>query len=222
MQQISWEIIYSWDGFKWVRFQDQPQFMENGPQGSWNHGGGYIAHNALEIDGKYYMMMYYVGGTYHFEAEVLHSSTKSIDHIDAEYMRKRYEPRQLHRWPLFAKYYDNSWEKLAEHTKSARRALGILEYRKDGFFYAVADDKDAEMLTHPVCAKNSMKINAVVKDGGYLKVALVDEQGQEIPGYAKEYGQMDNTDLVVFDQLPEGKFQVRLNLKNTEVYTLSF
>jgi hypothetical protein len=98
----------------------------------------------------------------------------------------------------------------------------VIEYRKDGLFFAVAGDNDAEMLTYPLTAKNGLAMNTVVKDGGYLKVTLLDENGNVIPGYEKEFGPADDTELKIFDQLPEGKFQVKLNLKNTEVYSLNF
>ena len=117
MQQISWEIVYTWDGFRWVRFQNEPQFAENGPFGSWNHGGGYIMPTAIEHNGKMYQLMHWVQDFYHFEAEIAHYHSPTVSHMDAEYLRKRYEPRHLEEWPLFKKYFDNSYEKLSEHLR---------------------------------------------------------------------------------------------------------
>ena len=221
-QQIDWEAIYSWDGFRWTRFQKEPKLMKNGPVGHFNHGGGYIMPQIVEKDGKHYLFQKYLGSAYHFEAEFLQGHSPNLDHITGDYLKKRLESRQLHSWPYFAEYYGSSWEKLAEHIKSCFYALAVIEYRKDGLFYAVADDQDAKMLTRPLTARNGLKMNTVIRDGGYLKVALVDESGKLIPGFEKEFGPADDTELKIFDQLPEGKFQIRLNLKNTEVYSLNF
>ena len=219
---MNWEIIYSWDGFRWTRFQREPQFLDNGPFGHWTHGGNYLNANAFEHNGKVYQSMRWMGNFYHFMAEFVHTDTMSLDHVDAKYMESIYKPRKLERWPYFHKYFDGSWEKLAEYARNSISAIGILEYRKDSYFFMTANDEEAQAVTVPVQAEKSMSINTQVRDGGYLKVTLLDEDDQVIPGYEKEYGTIDDTGLVVFENLPQGKFKVKLDFKNADIYSLMF
>ena len=221
-QQISWEIIYSWDGFRWTRFQREPQFLANGPLGDWTHCGGYLSDSSLVYNGKIYQLMTWVNDHYHFQSEIVHGSVNSVDHMTADYMRKRYSPRKLEKWPYFQKHFDGSWEKLAEHTRNASSSCGVLEYRLDGYFFAQAKDAEARMLTTPVVAANGLKMNAKIEDNGYIDIALLDAFGNVIPGYTKHLGAGDNVAFDIFDQLPAGEFQVELKLRNAEVYTLNF
>lgn len=222
-QQISWEMIYTWDGFRWTRFQNEPQLCGNGEFGSWYHGGGYLLKESpITVNGKTYILMYWCNNSYHFEAEFLHSSTHSVDHVNGEYIKKRYKERHLEKWPFFQKYFYGSWDKVAEHARNAVSSIGIIELRKDGFFYAVAKDKPARMLTSVLTASNDMKMNAVIKENGYIEVSLLDASGNVINGYTKRFDSGDDTNWQVFEDLPTGEFQVELKLRNAEIYTLNF
>lgn len=220
-QQISWEIIYSWDGFRWTRFQREPQFCSNGPLGDWTHGGGYLSDSAVEYNGKVYQLMYWINDHYHFQSEIVHSSVNSVDHMTADYMKQRYSPRQLEKWPYFEKHFGGSWEKLAEHTRNANSSVGVLEYRKDGFFHAEAGDTPGHMITHPVSAPGGMSVNAVIGDDGFIEFTLLAD-GKPINGFKRRLESGDGIALPVFEKLPEGKFQIDMKLKNARIYTLNF
>ena len=221
-QQISWEVIYSWDGFRWTRFQREPQLLANGPLGSWYHCGGYVKEFALEHNGKCYQLMNWVNDHYHFQSEIVHGSVNKIDHMTGAYMKNRYGVRNLEKWPFFKEHFDNSWDKLAEHTRNAKSSVGIMEYRYDGFFYASAKDEEARMLTKPIKADGGLKMNAAIHDGGYIEVTLLDMQGNAIDQYNKRFDSGDNTKWQIFENLPSGEFQVELKLRNADIYTLNF
>ena len=220
-QQISWEIIYSWDGFRWTRFQDQPQFMPNGPFGDWFHGGGYIGGTAVEKDGKYYYLMCWCNDHYHFQSEIVHGSAKTAAGFTADYMKRRYAPRHLEEWPFFQKNFGGDWEKLAAHTRAATSAIGVAVFRKDGYFSANAGDTPARLLTVPLRANGALKVNAAVGQGGHLVIRLL-QNGRPLPGFEKRLGPCDGVELAVFPALPQGDFQVEVTMRNTRLYTLIF
>ena len=220
-QQISWEIIYSWDGFRWTRFQGKPQFMSNGPLGDFFHGGGYVNLLAVEKDGKFYQLMSWVNDHYHFQSEMVHTNTMTASEITADYVKRRMEPRHLEEWPFFDKYFGCSWEKLAEHTRRATSGVGVAVYRKDGYFSASADAKTAKMLTTPFQADGALNINATVLDGGFLEARLL-QNGATLPGYFRRLEPCDGVSIPLFEQLPKGEFQVEIVLRNARVYTLQF
>ena len=220
-QQISAEFIYSWDGFRWTRFMGQEPFTANGPLGDWYHGSGYIISSAVEKDGKYYQLMNWCNDHYHFQSEITHSSNLSADGYTADYMRKRYEPRHLEDWPYFQSIFGGDWEKLAKHTREATTGFGIAVYRKDGFFSATAGDKEARMLTVPLKADGGVKLNAVVKEGGYIKARLL-QGGKPMKGYERQLEAFDDVALPLFDTLPSGEFQLEFRLKDACIYTLQF
>lgn len=221
-QQISWEIIYTWDGFRWSRFQREPQFLGSSEFGHWSHGGGYLSEFAMVHNGKTYQMMTWINDHYHFQSEIVHGSVNSVDHMTADYMKGRYEKRQLEKWPFFKQYFDGSWEKLAEHTRNAKSSVGIIEYRYDGYFFASAKDQEARMLTTVLTASNGMAMNAVIHDNGFIEVSLLDAAGNVIDGYSKRFDSGDDTNWQVFENLPSGEFQVELKLRNADIYTLNF
>jgi hypothetical protein len=221
LQQISWELIYTWDGFRWTRFQDQPQFMPNGPFGDWFHGGGYIGGAAVEKDGKYYYLMCWCNDHYHFQSEIVHGSAKTAAGFTADYMKRRYAPRHLEEWPFFQKNFGGDWEKLAAHTRAATSAIGVAVFRKDGYFSANAGDTPARLLTVPLRANGALKVNAAVGQGGHLVIRLL-QNGRPLPGFEKRLGPCDGVELAVFPALPQGDFQVEVTMRNTRLYTLIF
>ena len=220
-QQISWEIIYSWDNFRWTRYQDKPQFLPNGPLGDFFHGGGYVNTAAVERGGKFYQLMYWVGDGYHFEGEITHSSTLDVAGITAQNMERRYKPRHLEEWPFFQEYFGGSWEKLAEHARNTTTGFGVAVYRKDGYFSANAGADTARMVTKPFVATGGLKVNAAVRDGGFIKIRLL-QGGKPVKDSEKELKECDEVAMSVFDQLPDGEFQIELTMKEASLYTLQF
>ena len=220
-QQISWELIYSWDGFRWTRFQDRPQFLPNGPLGDFFHGGGYVGGNAIEKDGKIYQLMGWVNDHYHFQSEIVHTYSPTAKGLTAEFLRRNYAPRHLEEWPYFQKHFDGSYEKLAEHTQKATSGFGVMVYRKDGYFAATAGNTPAHLVTVPLTAQGGLKINAAVDKDGYLEIKLL-QNGRAVFGYARRFTDVDAVALPVFDRLPAGEFQVEIIMQNARLYTLEF
>ncbi len=220
-QQISWELIYSWDSFRWTRFQDKPQFLPNGPQGDFFCGGGYVGCKAIEKDGRFYQLMTWVNDHYHFQSEIVHGSNPTASIFTADYMKRRYEPRHLEEWPYFQERFGGSWEKLAEHTRNATSGFGVIIYRKDGYFSADAGEGEGRLVTMPFVAKGGLKMNAIVEEGGHMKVRLL-RNGTPLEGYERELAPRDGVDIPLFDKLPVGEFQVEITMKNARLYTLQF
>ena len=220
-QQISWELIYSWDGFRWTRYQDKAEFMPNGPLGDCFHGGGEVVAKAVEKDGKCYHLMCWINDHYHFQSEIVHGNNPTASIFTADYMKRRYEPRHLEEWPFFQKHFGGSWEKLAEHTRNATSGIGVMVYRKDGYFAATAGDREARLVTTPFTAKGALKANAVIDEGGHLKARLL-KDGKPLEGYEREVSPCDGMEIPLFDRLPAGEFQVEITMKNARLYTLQF
>ena len=220
-QQISWELIYSWDGFRWTRFQDKPPFMPNGPMGDFFYGGGYVGLKAIEKDGKIYQLMSWANDHCHFQSEIVHGSSLSAKGFTADYMKRRYAPRHLDEWPLFQKDFGGSWEKLSEHTRNATSGFGVMVYRKDGFFAATAGNDVARMVTVPVTAKGSLMANAIVENDGFMDVSIM-QGGKPLDGFTRHLGTCDNVAIPIFERLPDGEFQLKITMKNSRLYTLEF
>ena len=77
------------------------------------------------------------------------------------------------------------------------------------------------MLTVPLTAKGGLKANLVVDEGGHARFRLL-QNGNPVEGYAKDMAKCDDVAMPVFDQLPDGEFQVEIDLKNARLYTLQF
>ena len=179
----------------------------------------FVDRKAVEKDGKYYQLMGWVLDFYHFESEILNGAMPK--ELTADYMERCYGPRHLEEWPFFKEYFDGSWEKLAEHTRNATYNLGVMAYRKDGYFAATAEATPARLVTTPLAAKGALKANVVVSEGGFMRVRLL-QNGKPLDGYMRELSACDDVAIPLFDTLPKGEFQVEITMKNARLYTLQF
>ncbi len=221
-QQMNVVLVYSWDGFNWRRFPHAAPFVNNGSPGDWLHGGCYFSLQAVEKDGKIYQLIPWANDHYHFQSEVVHSSKKSLDFITTEYMKNRFGARNIAKWPYFKKYFDSSFEKLAEKTKAATCSVGIAVYRKDGWFALNAGNTPGKFISHPILATGTMKVNIDLKQNGYFKIELIDSAGNTIQGFQKTIEAVDNTDLSVFSHLPSQEFRIKAELRNGTLYSIGF
>lgn len=221
-QQINQEIIYSWDGFNWRRFQDCRAFVEPGTFDSWYRGGIFMGHSAYEHQGKIYHLINRAGNSFHFQSEVNHSRTIGVDHITGEYMKKMFSARGLDKWPFFNREFGGSWDKLAADTRNGTGSAGVLVYRADGFFCASAGNDTAWMMTKSFRASGTMKMNAAIREGGFIEIALLDDNGDTIDNFFRRIDNGDQVDFHIFDHLPDSKFRVKLTLKNADIYSLIF
>ena len=195
--------------------------MPNGPLGDFFHGGGYVGLKAVEKNGKCYQLMSWINDHYHFQSEIVHSTSLTVKHFTADFMKRRYAPRHLEEWPFFPKNFGGSWQKLSEHTRNATCGFGVMVYRKDGYFAATAGDAPARMVTTPLTAKGCLNANVVIEKGGFMDVRLT-HGGKPLEGYAKHLEACDDIAILLFDKLPQSEFQVEIAMKNARLYTLCF
>jgi hypothetical protein len=170
-----------------------------------------------------------MAGVYHFESEVVNGGTdETIKRVTGAWMRDRYQPRGLEQCPLFKKF--GSWEELAKHTRTTGVGVGVLIYRKDGYFCLEAGHREGELLTLPVIAAGPLRINAVIRTGGTARIELTDAAGRPLSAYAAAnaavLGPGDYPDReVIFGSgkpLPQGKFRIRMKLRDGKLFTLGF
>lgn len=221
-QQMKVVLVYSWDGFRWTRFHGAPPFVGNGEPDDWRRGGGYPSDRFVERDGKYYMLLKWNNNHYHFQSEVVHYLHASADVLTADYMRRKFEPRRLAEWPYFQPLFGGSWERLAEHTRQAVTSVGIAEIRKDGWFALTAlPGESGEFETVPFEASGRLVANLRIGDRGSAVFRLIGEDGA-VMAEKKFDGDVDGTEITLFDRLPAGRFRVRGELQEAELYTLEF
>ena len=227
-QQIDTIISYSWDGIHWRRFSGQDILAANGPHGSWSAGHVWLGSSAVERDGKVYHLIQRLGGIYHFQSEIANSGTdESVKKITGPWIKDRFEPRSLHECPLFGKF--GSWDRVAEHTRNTGVGVGVLVYRKDGLFCIEAQRGEGEFLTLPVSATGSLRTNALISKGGYIKIELTDVNGRALPNYSSPNAALleagDWLDEVLRfgsqNRLPQDPFRIRATMCDAKLFTLS-
>jgi len=70
--------------------------------------------------------------------------------------------------------------------KSGESALGLATLRPDGFISLDTGLRDGILITRPVVSEGrELKVNVKCGPKGYFQVALLDRQGNEIPGHEK-------------------------------------
>jgi hypothetical protein len=68
-----------------------------------------------------------------------------------------------------------------------KRTIGLATLRVDGFASYQAGQTEGSVLTKPISwPGKTLKINAAVQPGGYLKAALVGPDGHPLPGYSAD------------------------------------
>ena len=217
-QRYGIDLNYSYDALCWRRFPGRNIFVDNGPLGSWNAGTMHTSRFGVNVDGKTVHLVNWCSSGYHFYPGM--DTEDSRANMTAEEARRRYEPRQIEKWPIFKQL--GSYEKLAEDIRNSRINVGVMVMRQDGFFCAEAADSPAEIVTKKVTATGKLGINIQIADGGQAVVELQDADGKPIDGFRKELGSIDAIDAPVFDTLPSGPFRVKLTLKKATLYTLNF
>ncbi len=217
-QRYGIDLNYSYDGLCWKRFPGRDIFVDNGPLGSWNAGTMHLSRFAVNVDGKTVHLLNWCSSGYHFYPGM--DTEDSRARMTAEEARKRFQPRQVEKWPFFQQL--GSYEKLAEDIRNSRINVGVMVMRQDGFFRAEAGDSPAEIVTKKVTASGKLGVNIQIAEGGQATVELLDAADRPIAGYRKTFGALDAIDEPVFDKLPAGRFKVKLIMQNATLYTLNF
>ena len=227
-QQIDLITGYSWDAINWKKIPGPP-FAANGPHGSFNSGTIWIPFRIVERNGKAYGVFFFnVLGLYHFFGEIMELPYSLTENVN--WMKKRFEPRQLAESPLFKKF--GSWEKLANYRKdfNVGAAIAVIVFRKDGFFCIEAGNKEGGFTSLPLTTADPLRINAEIKKNGYIKIELADADSKLIPEYSgknavilKEGGYMDK--ILSFgakQALPQGEFRIIATMRNAQLFTFNF
>ncbi|NMA43613.1 MAG: hypothetical protein GX946_09565, partial [Oligosphaeraceae bacterium] len=77
------------------------------------------------------------------------------------------------------------------------------------------------ILPTPSLPKVYIALNACINDGGFVEVRLL-ANGKPLPGYQKRLPTQDSVHIPLFEQLPDGEFQIELILQNTQLYSITF
>ncbi len=226
-QQIDLTMAYSWDGIHWEKFPGDEVLGANGSHGSFSGGHVWSPSIGINRGNKTYYLIPRIGQVYHFQSEIA-NSMDAIKKVSAKYMKARFEPRQFEKCPLFKLF--GSWEKLAEDTLNWGVGVGVLVCRKDGLFCVEAGGQKGEFVTLPLKAADSMKINAEIDNGGYIKLQLTDTKGNPLPGYSGANAALlkcgDYMDEVLSfgsrKRLPDTEFKIVAEVFKAKLFTLSF
>jgi len=111
-----------------------------------------------------------------------------------------------------------------------RYDLGLAKLRRDGFVSLDADQQNGTVLTRPLAfAGKNLFVNADVRDGGYIKVALLTRGQQPIAGYSTEDSMAITEGSVKvpvrwqsateLDVRPGYHTRIRFELKNAGLYS---
>ncbi len=219
-QRISIELAYSWDGAKWQRYSGKPAFAKNGKLGCWNAGMLMISSSAIAREGTVYQMLSWVCEGFHFYGDFYYNRS-NMKEITGEKIKKYFKGRDLESWPFFKHF--GGYDGIAADIRKAGVSVGIASYRKDGLFYMSPQGTGiGKFVSRMLTASAGMTANAVIGQGGFLSIDLIDNTGKVIPGYTKELSSSDSLSSRIFDILPDKPFRVRAKLKNTKLYSLNF
>ena len=136
-------------------------------------------------------------------------------------MKTYMAPRSFEKWPLLDKF--KGFDDIASYIRNTRINAGVLSWRKDGLFYAQAQNQSGWFITGKILARKKMTANLRIKENGKAVFQLLDENEQPIPGYSKTLtGPVDKVDTVIFDDLPQNAFKVKCVIENTDLFGLGF
>ena len=95
--------------------------------------------------------------------------------------------------------YYTGYDRLHDQSKlkTYRSAIGRLRIRRDGFVSQDASPQAATLTTHPFkLAGNRLAVNRDASSLGWLKVEVLDPEGQPIPGFGEnEADRLDSNDV---------------------------
>lgn len=139
---------------------------------------------------------------------------------DPASLKRRFGPRYIEDWPFFKKV--GGYKGLSKSMRSLRkRALGVVTSRPDGYVALVAGNTTGTMVSRLVKATGKMTLNAQANSNGWIKIEFLNEKNLPIKGFSKRF-QGDSLSYPIFDQLPFGKFKIRITMKNAKLFVLNF
>lgn len=218
-QQYYLELYYSWDGYTWKRYPGHKPWVAPGKPGDWNFGTTTLHNNIAERDGKLYHTIGWAAMGPHFSGDFLYSDQR-VAELSGEWLKKRYGGKDLESWPFFRHY--GSYDKMAKEFRKYGFSVGLMIYRKNGWFKITAGNKPGVMITRPIRAEGSMTANLKIGDGGMAHFTLLDATDKVIPGYNRTVEKYDGVNCEIFPTLPHGEFKVKVELKNGALYDLGF
>ena len=218
-QQIYPEVIFSRNGLNWHRLENPKPFIENGEPGNWLFGMNFLEATPVPYKGKYYFTL----GSAHRRQHFYNTYHEDISHITPTMLKRSFSGRNLpEEWKFFKQI--GGWEGLAKGMHESNACVGLAEIREDGWIAVTAKKDNAELISRPFKAIN----NQLVLNGkGNFKIALTDENGNNLNGYEAEFSGDDTQKIIVWQNgsanLPSEAFKVKINMtKGSEIYTLNF
>lgn len=126
-----------------------------------------------------------------------------------------------------------SYDKMAEHMRTtAFRTIGIMRYRKNGWVSLQTDGKaPGSIVTKVLNAGTALSLNAKTSAGGSIRVEVLDETGNPLPGYSGAKAAVFSGDAIngklawadgTVTTLPKQSIRLRLTLEQADLYALNF
>ena len=221
-QQIYIELNYSHDSIIWKRFEGKPPFIKNGSPGAWDFGMIFVDGSPIEKNGKMYHL---IGNCY----SRVHFYPDNISGVTPKSLEKRFGSKGLEQWPYFVEV--GKWKGLAESIKKAGQTIGVMSYRKDGWA-GICSDETGEIITRKLLSGNSeLFINAKTAPGGFVKIEILDNEGNKIPEYSGENAAIFTGNFIYapvlwengkLKKMPGKPFSLKITMKMAELYSLQF
>ena len=190
LQKVFTEVVYSRNGLLWNRFGNG-LFLDNSDnQQDWNYGYSMTTGNRTrrEKDGYYYEAMQGIN--------VLHFMFLQVNNVPD---RDVITVSRFHNWgggrltgdtgiessPIWD-WYDRSWDNIVEHTKEQTFIPGFMKYRRDGWVSVSPQNSSEEgsFITKVLSSTRSMAINAKTEPQGFVKVEVLNSNGEPLAAYS--------------------------------------
>ena len=138
-----------------------------------------------------------------------------LDGFTPEVIRAEFESRNLaERFARFEEY--GGYEGISESMQHPRASVGILKFRADGWYAAVAGRRTGRLVSREITGGGTLTVNADIR--GWMKVCLADESGRTIKKVRLEG---DSAAHCAFELPSEGTYKIKVRMKDADLYSLS-
>lgn len=233
-QQIYVDILYSYDDENWLRPDPEKRFADNGRIGAWNFGAMFASPDqTVEKDDNCYTPVLTAYSQPHFS----YLWAFRDEEQNADLFERLFSEKGIEGWP-FWKDVGGSFAEMAAKFKSEPdipfRTFGLLKYRIDGFVAMTAGNRQAEATTRLLTGRSkSVQVNMrSTKTDGFLKIEVLDAEGNTLPDYCDENAATITGDHInaqvqwkhaaVSETPAADDYRLKLTGRDVEIFSLSF
>ena len=229
------DLAYSRDGLQWNRFSRE-HFLDNGEFGSWNFGFTYASSTRMRLDNgsEYFEPIVGINVPHFMFISVVNKKDRS--YVTETYYSNKYDGRLYDEetglpssniWD----WYDSSWDIIVDETKDMVTTPGLVKYRKDGWVWLGNTNGSGAMTTKILSAGVTLNINAKTDPNGFILVEVLDQYGNDLPGYSGSSGATFSGDSVDFllcwdggsiTELPYQPIKLRVTINKGKLYSFNF